>query len=230
VLLVHGGPTGAWAAVPPIEAILLAGAGFTVALPNIRGSLDRGAAWVGALGGRWGEADAADCAAVCDALVSSGRSDPARLGVCGLSYGGFLTNWLVATTDRFAAAVSENGVTNQVAAWANCADGPHFNHAAGLADPLTAEGAARLWQQSPLAHVADVHTPLLMLQSDDDHTCPAADNEQFFIALRTLRREVEYVRYPDESHLMQGVGRIDRRIDRHRRVVEWFTRHLGQAT
>lgn len=226
VLLVHGGPTGQWGVVPTTEALLLASAGYLVAMPNIRGSIDRGPHWVAALGGRWGEADAADCLAVCDALVATGRTDAHRLGISGLSYGGFLTNWLIATTDRFAAAVSENGVTNQVSAWANCADGPRFNSASGLADPLTPEGAASLWRQSPLAHVADVHTPLLMLQADDDRTCPAADNEQFFVALRTLRRAVEYVRYPDESHLMQGTGRIDRRIDRHRRVLDWFGRYL----
>lgn len=227
VLLVHGGPTGQWGVVPPLEAILLAGAGYLVVMPNIRGSIDRGADWVAALTGRWGEADADDCLAVCDHLVAQGKSDPMRLGVSGLSYGGFLTQWLVTATDRFAAAVSENGVTNQVAAWALCADGPHFNIACGLGDPLTADGAARLWAMSPLAHVEDVQTPLLMLQADNDRTCPASDNEQFFIALRTMRREVEYVRYPDESHLMQGVGRIDRRIDRHQRVIEWFERFMA---
>jgi dipeptidyl aminopeptidase/acylaminoacyl peptidase len=227
VLLVHGGPTGQWGVVPPLEALLLAGAGYLVALPNIRGSVDRGAAWVAALGGRWGDADAADCAAVCDSLVAQGLSDPVRLGVSGLSYGGFVTQWLVATTNRFAAAVSENGVSNQIAAWGSCADGPYFNTMSGLGDPLTGDGATRLWAMSPLAHVANVQTPVLMLQADDDRTCPASDNEQFFVALRTLRREVEYVRYPDESHLMQGTGRIDRRIDRHQRVIEWFERFMA---
>ena len=81
---------------------------------------------------------------------------------------------------------------------------------------------------SPLARVADITTPLLMLQSADDRTCPASDNEQLFVALRMLEREVEYVVYPEESHLMQATGRLDRRIDRHRRTVAWFDRHLGR--
>ncbi len=228
VLALHGGPTGQWGVVPPVEALLLAGAGYRVAMPNIRGSIDRGPGWVAPLRGAWGEVDAQDALAVCDALDAAGLAEPGRLGVLGLSYGGFLTHWLIGVTDRFAAAVSENGVTNQVAAWAGCDVGPAFCRASDLGDPLTADGARRLWACSPLRHVADVRTPLLMLQGADDRTCPASDNEQFFVALRTLRREVEYVIYPEEGHLMQATGRIDRRIDRHRRVIAWFDAHLGR--
>jgi dipeptidyl aminopeptidase/acylaminoacyl peptidase len=68
-----------------------------------------------------------------------------------------------------------------------------------------------------------------MLQGADDRICPASDNEQLFIALRALQREVEYVNYPEESHLMQATGRIDRRIDRHQRVLAWFDTHLAQG-
>lgn len=227
VLALHGGPTGQWAMVPPLEALLLAAAGYRVAMPNIRGSIDRGPSWVAPLRGAWGEVDAADALAVCDGLVAAGLAQPDRLGVMGLSYGGFLTQWLIGVTDRFAAAVSENGVTNQVSAWAACDTGPAFCRSSRLGDPLSPEGVERLWACSPLRNVAAIHTPLLMLQGADDRTCPASDNEQLFVALRALRREVEYVVYPEESHLMQATGRIDRRIDRHQRVLAWFGEHLG---
>ncbi|MGH2476732.1 MAG: alpha/beta hydrolase family protein, partial [Candidatus Limnocylindrales bacterium] len=85
----------------------------------------------------------------------------------------------------------------------------------------------KLWRQSPLRHVADVRTPLLMLQAEADLRCPPHDNEQFFIALRHLRRTVEYVLYPEESHVYASAGRIDRRIDRMTRVLDWFDRYLG---
>ena len=110
ILDVHGGPLGAWGPLPPLEAILLAARGYRVVLPNPRGSYDQGAAWVRPLRGDWGGVDADDCHAVLDALVERGLADPDRLGVIGLSYGGFVTNWLVGTSDRFRAAVSENGV------------------------------------------------------------------------------------------------------------------------
>ena len=227
VLLLHGGPTEQWEAVPPLEAALLAGAGFRVVLPNLRGSTDQGSAWASALRGHWGEADADDVEAVCDQLVARGWADPARLGVCGLSYGGFLVNWLIGTTDRFAAAVSENGVTNQVSAWANSDVGPSYADAADLGDPLSDEGLARLWLTSPLRHVTRIRAPLLLLQAEADLRCPPADNEQLFQALLRLGRPVQYVTYPEESHLFQGIGRIDRRIDRHRRVLDHFRRHLS---
>jgi dipeptidyl aminopeptidase/acylaminoacyl peptidase len=226
VLSIHGGPTGQWGVVPPLEALLLAGAGYRVALPNIRGSLDRGRAWAGALIGAWGDVDAADCHAVLDHLVDGGLADPARLGAVGLSYGGFLVNWLIGTSERFAAAVSENGVVNQVATWANCDYGVVYSYEAGLGETTSEEGVASLWRQSPLRHVARIRTPLLMLQAADDLRCPAADAEQLFVALRSLRRTVRYVLYPGERHTFQGSGRFDRRLDRHRRTLEWLAEHM----
>ena len=134
--------------------------------------------------------------AALDHVVALGLADPDRLGALGLSYGGFMVNWLVGTTDRFRAAVSENGVTNQVSAWAHSDSGPEYCRAARMGDPTTPEGVEQLWRQSPLRNVAGVRTPLLLLQSEADRRCPAADNEQLFVALRWLGREVEYVALP----------------------------------
>ena len=223
---IHGGPLGCWAPAPGVEVMLLTGAGYRVALPNIRGSAGYGAGWIAPQLGHWGGPDADDVHAVVDHLVDRGWADADRLGVLGLSYGGFLVNWLVGTTDRFAAAVSENGVTNQISAWANSDYGPEYCRAARLGNPFSPEGVERLWRQSPLRNVADVHTPLLLLQAEADLRCPPQDNEQFFIALRHLGREVEYVLYPDESHVYATAGRPDRRIDRMERVLDWFARHL----
>ena len=223
---VHGGPLGAWAPAPSLEVGLLVSRGYRVLLPNIRGSAGYGRAWIRPQLGDWGGVDADDVLAVVDGAVALGLADPARLGILGLSYGGFVTQWLIATSDRFRAAVEENGVTNQINAWANCDFGVAYNRSSLLGDPLTQEGMERLWQRSPLAHVRDVHTPLLMLQAEADRRDPAADNEQFFVALRVLGRPVEYVLYPEESHLYSAVGRPDRRIDRMTRMLDWFDRHL----
>jgi dipeptidyl aminopeptidase/acylaminoacyl peptidase len=226
VVDIHGGPLGAWAPTPHLEVILLTGHGYRVVLPNIRGSTSYGADWIRPLLGDWGGVDAADVEAVVDHVVDAGLADPERLGVMGLSYGGFLVNWLVGTTDRFRAAVSENGVTNQVSGWAGSDSGPEYHRAQRLGDPLTPDGVERLWRQSPLRNVGSIRTPLLMLQAEDDRRCPAADNEQLFIALRHLGREVEYILYPEESHVYAAAGRPDRRIDRMTRVLDWFDAHL----
>ena len=153
---------------------------------------------------RWGGADAEDQLATVDWAVGEGLADPARLGVTGLSYGGFMTHWLISQDDRFRAAVASNGVSNQISAVGNCDLGTLWTPRLGWERPPA--GIEALWQQSPLAHADRISTPLLMLQGEADMRCPAADNEQLFVALRALGRTVEYVLYPEESHLMQAVG------------------------
>lgn len=227
IVAVHGGPTGCWAPGGTMDSTMLTAHGYRVVLPNIRGSDTHGAAWIRALGGRWGDADANDVMAVVAAVVARGLADPRRLGVMGLSYGGYLTQWLVGYTDRFAAASAENGVANQVSAWANSYFGVHFNRRHNLGDPLTERGMRRLWKTSPLSQAANIRTPLLMLQAQDDVNCPAADNEQLFTALKVLGREVEYILYPEEHHELKNYGRPDRRIDRMERILAWFDRYLG---
>jgi dipeptidyl aminopeptidase/acylaminoacyl peptidase len=226
VVDIHGGPVGAWAPAPSLEVQMLVGLGFRVLLPNIRGSTSYGAAWIRPQLGDWGGVDAADVHAAVDHAVALGLADPDRLGVLGLSYGGFMVNWLVATSTRFAAAVSENGTANQVSTWANSDAGPEYCRAARMGDVLSAQGVERLWRQSPLAHVADIRTPLLLIQAEADRTCPPADAEQLFVALRTLGRTVEYVIYPEESHTFHLTGRPDRRVDRMRRMLDWFEAYL----
>ncbi len=224
---VHGGPLGAWSPAPSLESVLLASHGFRVILPNIRGSAGYGRAWITPQLGDWGGVDAADVLAAVDHVVALGLADPDRLGILGLSYGGFMVNWLVgAEPGRFAAAVSENGVTNQVSGWAGCDSGPEYDRMARLGDPLTEVGAAQLWRHSPLRLVSRVRTPLLLLQGESDLRCPAADSEQLFVALRHLGRTAEYILYPESWHTFSITGRPDRRIDRNERMLAWFERYL----
>lgn len=227
IVHIHGGPLGAWAPAPSIDEIVLCSAGYRVIQPNIRGSTGYGRAWIRPQLGDWGGVDAADVHAALDHVISLGLADPARMGALGLSYGGFMVHWLIATSGRFSAAVAENGVTNQVSAWAGSDTGVAYCRSSLLGDPLTAKGMAKLWRQSPLAHVSRVRTPLLMLQAEADLRCPPSDNEQFFTALRVLGREVEYVLYPDESHTYSVIGRPDRREDRMARMLEWFQRYMA---
>ena len=226
IIDVHGGPTWAWPIAADATSHMLVGAGYRVVRANIRGSNDRGRDWIAALNGRWGDVDAADCHAVLDHLVKLGLADPKRLGCWGNSYGGFMVNWLVGTSDRFAAAVSSNGVANQVSAYAHCDVGYIYNRQEGLGESFSPEGVASLWRQSPLKNAANVHTPLLILQGEADLRCPPADNEQLFVALRMLGREVEYVLYPESSHSMSASARPDRRVDRMERIVGWFRTHM----
>jgi dipeptidyl aminopeptidase/acylaminoacyl peptidase len=164
--------------------------------------------------------------AVADALVQRGLADEHRMGLMGLSYGGYLAQWMAGFTDRFAAAVAENGVGNVLADWGEAYFGVHYGRQYGQGDPLTEAGAAELWRQSPLRIASKFKTPLLLLQAEEDRNCPPGANEQLFVALKVLGRETEYVLYPEEHHEMKNYGRPDRRIDRMQRHLEWFDRHL----
>ncbi len=229
ILQIHGGPTGGWAPGGTMDSTMLTGHGYRVLMPNIRGSNTFGSAWIRALGGRWGDVDAADALAAIDHVIALGLADPGRLGVMGLSYGGYLTQWLVGATNRFAGAVAENGVANQVSAWGNSYFGVHFNRRAKLGDPLSRKGIDQLWATSPISNVRSINTPLLMLQAEEDRNCPMPDNEQLFTALRVLGREVEWIVYPEEFHGMKNDGRPDRRIDRMERILAWFDRWVRGA-
>ncbi|MBO3748032.1 S9 family peptidase [Streptosporangiaceae bacterium NEAU-GS5] len=226
VLMLHGGPAWAWPVAPDMDAALLAANGYLVIRPNIRGSFHRGHDFGAALGAEWGGVDADDCHAVLDELVHMGLADPGRLGCYGNSYGGFLVNWLIGTSSRFAAAISQNGVTNQVSGFGACDLGAIYDMDSGLGDVWTPDGVSHLWRISPLRNVAAVRTPLLLLQGERDLRCPPSDAEQMFVALRRLGRTVEYVLYPDAGHEMAHDMRLDRRVDRAERILDWFGRHL----
>jgi dipeptidyl aminopeptidase/acylaminoacyl peptidase len=97
-------------------------------------------------------------------------------------------------------------------------------HVAGIDAP--ADDFARLLDRSPGSQLHRNKAPLLLLQAEGDLRCPAGQTDIAFTLLRKLGRPVEMVRYPDEFHLLLGVGRPDRRVDRLERIVDWFDRHL----
>jgi dipeptidyl aminopeptidase/acylaminoacyl peptidase len=226
VIDLHGGPTGGAAPGGTMDSTLLTAHGYRVVRPNVRGSDTFGSAWIAALGGRWGEVDAADVEAVVAGLVAKRLVDGKRIGLLGLSYGGFLVQWLAGASSTFAAGVAENGVSNQISSWANSYFGVHYNRRAQLADPLSFEGVEGLWRTSPLRNAPSWHAPLLMLQAEEDEICPFSDNVQLFTALKVLGRPVEMVLYPEEHHEMKNYGRPDRRIDRMERILAWFDCYL----
>ena len=154
VLSIIGGPGSSWGPEPWLPDRALAVAGARVLMPDPRGSASYGRAWLEAIRGDWGGADAEDQLACVDWAVRQGLADPERLGVTGLSYGGFMTHWLIGQSDRFRAAVAANGVANQISAAANCDLGALWTPRLGWERPPA--DFERLWRQSPLAH-AEAH-------------------------------------------------------------------------
>jgi acylaminoacyl-peptidase len=226
VVQVHGGPHAAHNPTPWMEMLALADAGFHVVWANPRGSTSYGEPFARAIDAAWGDADASDLLLMVDRIVSMGVADRKRVGILGLSYGGFMVHWLLGHfPGRFAAGVSENPVTDLIADFGNSDFGSDIGVlAAGSALPSDSFTA---WiERSPYSNIHLNEAPLLLLQCEDDLRCPPVNSEIPFVIMKTLGREVEMVRYPGESHVMFVIGRPDRRVDRMERIVAWFTDHL----
>jgi dipeptidyl aminopeptidase/acylaminoacyl peptidase len=225
VLHVHGGPYDLQGPTPMFEDLVLADAGFHVLSPNPAGSTGFGETYARSLHGRWGIPDGADLMAAIAWAVAEGLADPDRIGVLGLSYGGFMVHHLLgAHPGRFKAAVSENPFTLAPADLGAGDSGHMMVEETGVGPwPQDLDGWLAL---SPAMRLHRNTAPLLLLQADADLRCPPVHSEIAFAILRPRGVTVELVRYPEESHIMLSNGRPDRRVDRLERILGWFSEHL----
>ncbi|MGH7765456.1 MAG: alpha/beta hydrolase family protein, partial [Candidatus Dormibacteraceae bacterium] len=227
VITVHGGPHLSYGPTPWLEMNALADGGFHVLWSNPRGSTGYGEAFARSIDGQWGNKDASDVLRLAAWAIDEELAEPERIGIMGLSYGGFMTNWLLGRHPGvFAAAASENPATDMIAMYATSDFGRIIGPAAvgveDLSDHLT-----EFLDRSPYTKIHRNHAPLLLLQAESDLRCPAVNSDIVFTILRSLGRKVEMVRYPGESHIMLMIGRPDRRVDRLERLVGWFQEHLA---
>jgi len=226
VLTIHGGPFGAYGPTPSLPYLALADAGIHVLYANPRGSTGYGEVFARELEGAWGETDAPDLLRCIDWAVRSDVADRRRIGVMGISYGGYMTNWLLGHhPNRFAAGISENPVTNLVSFFGTSDFGWFATRsAAGVRNPQ--DDWARLLRFSPATELPRFRGPVMFIHADGDLRCPPEQTELAFAMLRMLGRPVEMVRYPEESHGVSILGRPDRRADRMQRIVDFFGEHL----
>ena len=222
ILYVHGGPADrhdrGWDPVPQV----LANRGFVVLAPNVRGSTGYGRAFQESNRSDWGGADLADVIAGAGWLTREGIADPAHLGICGASYGGYLTLLALARhPGLFAAGASAAGIVSLETLYQTTrGDGrAYLDREIG---PL-AGNEARYRAASPITYAAQITAPLLILHGANDPIVPKAEAEQLVAALQRSGTPHEYHEYPDEGH--RPTKTVDR-IDELRRVTDWFERHL----
>jgi dipeptidyl aminopeptidase/acylaminoacyl peptidase len=224
VLHVHGGPIGSyqqgWSmrddAVP-----LLVSRGYAVLLPNPRGSSGRGQQFAAAVVGDMGGADTRDYLSGIDAMVERGIADPARVGTMGVSYGGYMSAWLVTQDQRFKAAVAGSPVTEWYS-FTYTTNIPRW----GLwfldgADPETAGN--QVHTRSPVLHASKARTPTLLTAGAKDRCTPAGQAREFYQALTGHGVDSELVVYPGEGH---GVSRFPAVTDYLTRLVTWFQTYM----
>jgi dipeptidyl aminopeptidase/acylaminoacyl peptidase len=233
LLNVHGGPFTQYGNRFMDEFQLEAAAGFGVLYCNPRGSSGYSEQWGRAVrwpecdsdpGSGWGGVDFEDVMACVDtACARFDWIDPARLGILGGSYGGYMTSWTIGHTDRFKAACSERACNN-LTTMEHSADISGFLRSYIGRDHLSApEAYAR---HSPVTYVKDMTTPLLILHSEEDLRCPIAQAEELFVALRLLGREPVLVRFPAENHELSRGGSPRHRIMRASLILDWFRERL----
>ena len=204
----------------------LVNAGYVVAYFNQRGTTaGYGQAWTRASEGDQGGKDYEEVMLGVDELISRPYIDETRLGVTGGSCGGFMTNWIVGHNNRFAAAVTQRSIANQISFFGTSDIGPECTQRETDANPW--DDMAGVWRQSPIAYAANVETPLLIIHSDEDYRCALEQAEQLFAALRWMNKEVELVIFEGESHGLSRGGRPGNRIERQRRIIGWFEKYLG---
>ena len=223
IAAVHGGPTWCWSAYfseSEPNGVVLADAGFAVLLPNPRGSTGRGHAFAQGVIGDPGGGDFADIIAGVDACIAAGIADPERLGIAGLSYGGYMAGWAVGQTERFKAAVAMSVVadfrsfhlTSEVAAWDE-----------GILDGRWDDPVGAYTERSPVIHAHRCTTPTLVTAGALDRCTPVEQGHQLYAALVEAGAETELVIYPREGHI---VVERDHALDQIRRTTAWFERHL----
>jgi dipeptidyl aminopeptidase/acylaminoacyl peptidase len=223
VVNVHGGPgLGVESAWPSSHsyAAPLAGAGYFVFFPNPRGSFGQGEAFTRANVKDFGYGDFKDILAGVDEAIRVAPVDPNRLGICGWSYGGFMTMWAVTQTNRFKAAMAGAGLSNWQSYYGeNLIDQwmiPFFGKSVYDDPDVYAKS-------SPINFIKKAKTPTLILVGDSDGEVPAPQSYEFWHALKTLGVETQFVVYEHEGHMFAKPAHQRDVVDR---TLGWFNAHL----
>lgn len=224
IVEVHGGPHAMYANTFFHELQLLAAEGYGVLYVNPRGSHSYSQQFVNAVRNDYGGGDYRDIMQGVDRVVAEHKwINPARLGVTGGSYGGFMTNWIVSHTNRFKAAVTQRSIANWVSFFGVSDIGYYFSEwqiGASMKDVDT------LWDHSPLKYAESIEAPLLILHAERDFRCPIEQAEQLYMTLKSLGKVTEFVRFPKADHNLSREGNPHLRLERLKEIIGWFDRYL----
>jgi dipeptidyl aminopeptidase/acylaminoacyl peptidase len=224
LLRIHGGPV--WQYFHDFANFdwqVFAAQGYVVVGVNPRGSSGRGEKFSTAIFAAWGEKDGDDVLAAVDHLVAGGIADPERLGIGGWSYGGILTNQVIARDRRFKAATSGAGQGNALIGYGT--DMYTLEYELELGKPWANLDTWRRVSQ-PFLRADRISTPTLFLCGQEDWNVPLINSEQMYQALKSLGRETELVIYPGEAHGIKRPSFVQDRMDRY---MVWYGEHLGAS-
>jgi dipeptidyl aminopeptidase/acylaminoacyl peptidase len=236
VLNVHGGPHSQYGETFFDEAQMQAAAGFVVLMCNPRGSSGRHEAWGQAIlgtnhhrvpGSGWSGLDVDDVMAVLDAALERYPfCDPARVGMQGGSYGGYMATELAGRfSNRFRAVCSERAVNNLLTEEFTSDIATSFRAEYG---PSHLDDPEVYTSTSPIRHVRTIECPFLIIHSENDLRCPISQAEELFVAMRLLGKDVTFYRFPGEDHELSRSGSPVHRVQRAEIILDFFGRHLAE--
>jgi len=219
ILRPHGGPVWAYYAEFDHLPQLYAANGYVVLFPNPRGSSGYGQKFAQAIWADWGNKDFQDDMAMVDYAIEQGIADPAKLGVGGWSYGGISTDFIIAQTSRFKAAISGAGSAFFSSFYGH--DQYQRDYETELGHPWQNKA---VWEKiSPFYRVNSITTPTLFMGGDSDWNVPILGSEQMYQALKRLGRTTELVVYPGEYHEFKTPSHIKDRLERY---LAWYNHYV----
>lgn len=224
ILNIHGGPKSVFGYAFMFEHQLWASEGYVVLYFNPRGS-DGYSEKFAEIRKNYGNRDYKDIIETLDYFIDNYEFvDPQKIAVTGISYGGFMTNWLVTHSNRFRAAISQNGISNWIAEYGNTDIGFYFVPDQIGGEPWTNEEGYRV--MSPLTYADKVNTPIMFIHSFEDYRCWIDQSLSFYTALKHLKKDTEMILFMKGEHVFSRTGKPSHRIKRLEHILRWFKEYL----
>ena len=225
LLRIHGGPNGQDQHSFSIERQVFAANGYAVLAVNYRGSSGRGQKYSRSIFADWGHYEVDDLEAGVDHVIAMGVADPDRMGLGGWSYGGILTDYMIATDTRFKGATSGAGTAFTVAFYGTDQYIIQYDYEIGPPwNPKAWETYIKI--SYPFLHADRIKTPTLFLGGERDFNVPVQGGQQMYQALRSLGIETQLVIYPNEFH---GITRPSYVRDRYERYLAWYEKYVKKT-
>jgi Dipeptidyl aminopeptidases/acylaminoacyl-peptidases len=226
ILTVHGGPRAAYGEGFFHEFQFWAACGYIVFFCNPRGSSGKGDKFADILEDKFGVDDYNDLMDFTDEVLKRvPQIDTARVAMTGGSYGGFMANWIIGHTDRFACVASCRSISNYLSKCLTTDIGYYHNLSQIGGDPWGAP--EKMWAHSPLAYADKAKTPTLFIQSDEDYRCWMGDAIQMMQALLMHGVPTRMCLFHGENHELSRSGKPKHRIRRLKEMTDWFDKYLG---
>lgn len=224
ILDIHGGPKTVYGTVFYHEMQLWANMGYFVFFTNPRGGDGRGNEFLDIFG-KYGMVDYDDLMKFTDVVLEAYPAiDASKVGVTGGSYGGFMTNWMIGHTDRFACAATQRSISNWISFYGTSDIGMFF--AEDQIHGNIFENPEKLWEHSPLKYAKNISTPTLFIHSDEDHRCPLEQALQLYTAIVDRGVESRFVLFHGENHELSRSGKPKHRVRRLEEITNWMEQYL----